>query len=205
MSSKSEPRRDKARTRQGILDAAWDLVRVQGAEVSMADIARAAGVSRQLVYLNFTSRGGLLMELVRRADERFAIKAAFDEAARTGDAQARLAGCLRAWFRFVREIDPVARDLVRLRDTDADAAAAWEDRMSDLRSWWLALLLDLEREGALVPGWTAARAADHVWASSSVQVWGLYVRDCGWSEAETEAHLLTGICQLVLAGDWCGR
>ena len=36
----------------------------------MAEIAKAAGVSRQAVYLHFGTRGGMLMALVKRADRR---------------------------------------------------------------------------------------------------------------------------------------
>ena len=49
------------RTRHHILDAAWALVMEQGASASIADIAAAAGITRQSVYVHFGSRGGLVI------------------------------------------------------------------------------------------------------------------------------------------------
>ncbi|MEM6448510.1 MAG: helix-turn-helix domain-containing protein, partial [Cyanobacteria bacterium P01_D01_bin.123] len=120
-------------TREEILDAAWALVSERGAEVSISEIAKAAGISRQSVYLHFGTRGGLLMALVRRADDRFEIKERLFACFDIVDPRERLQDSIRVWIDFVIEIYPVAKELVRLRETDQDAATAWEDRMSDLR------------------------------------------------------------------------
>lgn len=187
-----------ARTRAEILDSAWDLISERGAEVSLAEIAKAAGISRQSVYDHFGSRGGLILGLVRRADERLDIRARFDEAFETGDPAKRLEAAIEVWIRFVQEIYPVATDLIRLRTTDADASAAWEDRMSELRDWLLVLTSSLERDGALQADWPANEAADYLWASFSVQSWGLLTRDCGWSEERALAVLKRTIRQALL-------
>jgi AcrR family transcriptional regulator len=64
-------------TRRRILVAALDLItRHGGADVSLADLARAAHVSRQALYLHFTDRSALLVALVRHADERRELPAA---------------------------------------------------------------------------------------------------------------------------------
>ncbi|MCK7612181.1 TetR/AcrR family transcriptional regulator [Roseibium sediminicola] len=187
-----------ARTRAEILDSAWDLISVRGAEVSLAEIAKAAGISRQSVYDHFGSRGGLILGLVRRADERLDIKARFDEAFETVNPAKRLEASIEVWIRFVEEIYPVASDLIRLRSTDADASAAWEDRMSELRDWLLILTGSLERDGALQADWSAKEAADYLWASFSVQSWGLLTRDCSWSEERALEVLKRTIRQALL-------
>lgn len=169
-------------TRAQILDAAWALIAEQGAGVRMSDIAKQVGVSRQSIYLHFGSRGGMLMALVRRADERFEIREAFDAAVARPDPAERLDAAITAWLGFVPKIAPVARDLIRLRATDADARAAWEDRMSDLRNWIRVLIQSLKRDGVLRPGWSVGQAADFFWVTSSVQAWDLLVRECGWKE-----------------------
>lgn len=46
------------RTRAEILDSAWTLISQRGADVSLAEIAKAAKISRQSVYDHFGSRGG---------------------------------------------------------------------------------------------------------------------------------------------------
>lgn len=170
------------RTRTEILDAAWDMISVHGADVSVSHIAKAVGISRQTVYLHFGSRGGLLVALVRRADQRFEIKELFESALALQDPEARLAKTLQVWLAFVPKIYPVAKDLIRLRETDQEAAAAWEDRMTDLRAWLLRLMQSLREDGALEEQWTPEQAGDFFWAQTSVQAWGLLHRECGWSE-----------------------
>ncbi|MDJ0946613.1 MAG: TetR/AcrR family transcriptional regulator [Kiloniellales bacterium] len=187
------------RTRRDILDAAWDLVAERGAEVSLAEIAKAAGITRQSIYLHFGSRGGLLFELVRRTDERERIFQRFDEAMKTPEPAERLDRCLCVWFDFVSKIQPVALDLIRLRSRDEDAARAWNDRMQDLRRVLRHLVRGLRQEGALADFWTVPRATDYLWAGCSVQAWALLVKDRGWSEAAASKALRHGLARALLA------
>lgn len=186
------------RTRIEILDVAWKLIAERGAEVSMAEVAAAAGVTRQSVYLHFGSRGGLLMALVRRADDRFEIIERFREALEVEEAGARFAACLGAWLDFVPKIHPVARHLIRLRAEDPAAAAAWADRMNELVALFGGLVRSLRDEGALAPGWTAPRATDYLWASCSVQTWDLLVVDRGWSPRQASTAIRRGLSRALL-------
>ncbi len=186
------------RTRSDILDAAWNLIRIEGADVSLAQVAKAAGISRQSVYDHFGSRGGMIIEMVRRVDERLEIRESLFAAFNYADPKTRLTKTLDAWFDFVIGIYPVATDLIRLRATDKDAAAAWEDRMSELKGWLVQLTQSLKADGALKPEWTAKTAAEYLWASSSVQAWGLLTEDCGWSERKARRVLKQTICGAVL-------
>ena len=155
----------------------------------MADIAREAGITRQAVYTHFGTRAGLLVALVRRADDRFEIWREFDRAMTHPDPRKRLGACLDAWFRFVPKIRPVATDLIASRLKDPDAARAWQDRMDELKAFYGTLAATLKKEGALAPGWGAKRAADFIWTVSSVQSWTLLVAECGWKPAEASRHL----------------
>ncbi|MEO1505580.1 MAG: helix-turn-helix domain-containing protein, partial [Pseudomonadota bacterium] len=56
-------------TRTRILQAAWRLLEEGAAGVRMSDIAKAAGVSRQAVYLHFPTRAKLLIDTTRYVDE----------------------------------------------------------------------------------------------------------------------------------------
>ena len=170
----------------------------QGADVSMSDIAKAVGISRQAVYLHFRTRGGLLMALVRRADERFEIREDFFAALAAPSPAERLDACLRVWLAFVPKILPVAKDLIRLRATDPDAAAAWEDRMSDLRSWLRQLTESLHAEGALASSWTIEEATDYLWTASSVQVWDLLVVERNWNPDRAVKILRESISKVLL-------
>ena len=58
-------------TRGRILEAARNLLlKRSGGEVSMAEIAKEAGVSRQAVYLHFADRVSLFVALVKYVDEK---------------------------------------------------------------------------------------------------------------------------------------
>ena len=189
---------DRGKTREDILDAAWELVCEEGADVSLARIAVAAGISRQSVYLHFGSRGGLLLALVRRADDRFEIRERIFDAFAVPDPRERLDRVVRVWIDFVKLIHPVATDLIRLRATDADAAAAWEDRMGELRAWLLELVKSLRRDGALAPEWGLREASEYLWAAFSVQVYGLLVDDCAWTERRARLVLRRTIAGALL-------
>lgn len=196
--SNSSPRGQ--RTRADVLDVAWRVIAERGTQVSMQDIAAAAGLTRQAVYVHFRSRGGLLVALVRRADERADIHARFRAALDAGDPRRRLDAFLRVWFDFVPTIHPVASSLMRARADDPEAAAAWHDRMSALRRGFGVLTTSLRRDGVLGPSWTAPAAADFLWAGSSVQAWELLAVDRRWGPARTSAVLRRTLAAAVLAG-----
>ncbi len=179
----------KGVTRNEILDKAWEVIAVKGAEVSMQDTAKAADVSRQSVYLHFKTRGGLLLALVQRVDERFLIREDFYAAMGERRPKQRLQKCLKVWFEFVIKIFPVAIDLTRLRKTDPDAATAWEGRMEVLRSWEQELIQSLHSDGALAKEWKVKDATDFLWAVTSVQIWELLAYDRSWGAGKTSKAL----------------
>ncbi|RVU34923.1 TetR/AcrR family transcriptional regulator [Hwanghaeella grinnelliae] len=186
------------RTKAEILDAAWDLMAQRGSSVSMAEIAQAAGVTRQLVHHYFGSRGALLTALVRRADDRFEIWEGFATGMAEKDPKARLEACLDAWLAFIPKIHPVATDLIRMRATDPDAADAWKDRMGELRTFFVTLTKSIQRDGALADGWTARKAAEYIWSSCHVLYWDLLVRECGWRPADADRAIHDTIKRAIL-------
>jgi AcrR family transcriptional regulator len=170
-----------AETRSRILEAAWKLVVERGvADVRMADVAAAAGVSRQLVYVYFDSWPGLLTAMARRHDGRSGM-AARVAAAHALAPRASLAALLRAWLAYIPEILPVARAF------EATGSDAWEDRMADLRAQFRRAVDRLAAAGELAPGWSPQQAVDWIWARSHVAGWQHLVVERGWSaEAYTE-------------------
>jgi AcrR family transcriptional regulator len=158
-------------------------------------------MTRQSLYVHFKTRGGMLVALVRRADEREDIHARFERALDLPDASNRLDAFLGVWFDFVPKIHPVARQLIAARDHDGEATAAWRDRMNDLRRGFLSLSRSLRREGALQAGWTAPSAADYLFAAASLQAWELLAVDCGWGLRKTSATLRRTLAGAVLARD----
>jgi len=154
-----------------------------GTPVSMSDIAEAAGVTRQLLYVHFDNRTDLLIELSRRLDgdaRTPALQATIDDAPTGRDA-------LRAAVRVQAEIKPkihgLATSLELLRPADAAAAAACEEREDARLARCRAVIDRLAAEGQLAPGWGRAAAAELVWSMTSLRSWEDLVHRRGWSKS----------------------
>lgn len=187
------------RTKTEILDAAWDMIAAQGAAVSLAAIAKEVGITRQSIYVHFGSRAGLLLALVRRADVRYSIWKDFETACSEPVASDRLGAVLAAWLAFVPKIHPVATDLIRLRATDKDCAAAWKDRMDELYRFFLKVTTSFAKEGVLASGWDNESAADFLWSAVSVQAWDLLVSDRSRTPEQANVIIRRVVTETLLA------
>jgi AcrR family transcriptional regulator len=187
-------------TREQILEHAWAQARARGIDsVTLADVARAAGVSRQAVYLHFRSRAGLLVAMTRHHDRTSGFA---ERAARIGgspDPAADLAELIRAWCAYLPDILPVARALSAAATEDQAAAAAWQDRMRALRTEFERVLTPLAAAGRLAPDWTVTEAAAWVWASVHPDQWHHLVAECGWDPAAFTARCVTAAAATVIS------
>jgi len=171
-------------TKERILEAAWALVRERGpSAVTVADIATAAGVSRQLVYFHFANRAGLLVAMTRHQDERSGFRArAF--ATRDLPPVEAFTALLAAWHEYVPEILPVALDLEAAAITGEDGAEAWRDRMGELHEAFRLAVERLDAVSCLAPSWTVDAAADWAWARCQPSAWRHLVGERGWNPPE---------------------
>lgn len=186
-------------TRSRILEAAWGLVgeRRTTVGVTVAEIAAAAGVSRQLVYFHFENRAGLLAAMARHHDAQsgFAGRVAACEALPPEEG---IEALLRAWIRYVPEILPVARALAAAEITGEEGGAAWRDRMDSLRDVFRAPVERLAEEGALEEGWTVESAADWIWARGHLETWQHLVGERGWTPEDFEERTVHSILAEVV-------
>lgn len=170
-------------TRGAILEAAWQLIVTRDSiDVSLADIARTAGVSRQSVYLGFGNRAGLLIAMARRADaasphtERMAQLSEGE-----GNDAATLADFVDAWLHHLPEIYPVGAMLSAAAATDQDAASVLADRMvGGLYAKYLRILTRIEADGQLSALWPVTQAADLCWSLTHIDAWKHLVVQRGW-------------------------
>jgi AcrR family transcriptional regulator len=170
-------------TRNLILEKTWKLLeKNRGQEVRIADIARAVGISRQAVYLHFPSRAQLLVAAVRYSDEVHKLNERLEGLTTAASAEV-LDAYVDFWGNYIPEIYGLAKALLTLRETDKAAAAAWEDRMSELRHGAWCAIDCLARGQLLAPEWTVDQAADALWALSSIDVWENLTQARGWSNA----------------------
>jgi AcrR family transcriptional regulator len=89
----------RALLRDTLLDAAGDLMRERGwAETTMAEVATAAGVSRQTLYHEFGSRNEFAQAYVLRETGRFVASVETAVSSRTGDPGAALVAAFEVFL-----------------------------------------------------------------------------------------------------------
>lgn len=175
--------REKDPTRIRILKSTWKLLEDGGGSaVRMSDIAKAAKISRQALYLHFPNRADLLVETTRYLDEVYDIesKLAASRAAKTG--LERLAAWVEVWGNYIPKIYGVAKALIVMRDRDEEAGAAWKDRTRAVRGGCAAAVAALKSDGKLNGGLSETEAVDALWTLLSVSAWEQLRMECGWSQ-----------------------
>ncbi len=182
--------RKKIPARTRILEAALNLiVKRGGADVSMAEVARAARVSRQAVYLNFADRGELFLAIVRYCDEKRGLDQEIRnirEAPAGVEAMRRMVS-LQA--RRNHEIWAPARAFDAVRRTDPAAERSWQDRLQHRLAGCRQIAGRLQQDGDLRPGMDVNAAADLLWAITSLRMWEDLVLQRGWTAEKYEAQL----------------
>lgn len=155
-----------------------------GRGVRMADIATAAGISRQAVYLHFASRADLLSATTTYRDEELDLDARLAPSRQAQSGVERLALYVEFWGNYVPEIYGVAKALLLAKDTDEAAAVAWKGRMTAMREGCRAAVDAIHSDGTLATRWTRQTATDALWTILSVANWEQLTVECGWSNQE---------------------
>lgn len=175
---------DASVTRTKILNACRALLEGDaGAATRMSDVAKAAGVSRQAVYLHFKTRAELLIALTRHIDsvENVDDRLAASRAATGLD---RLDAFIDAWGGYIPVIYPVGRALMAMAPSDEAARLAWEDRMTAMRAGCEAAVKALETANLLSGSVDRTSATDMLWTLLSVRNWENLVQACDWDQAQ---------------------
>ena len=167
-------------TADRILDAALACAQ-EGPDFIMADVARAAGLSRQGVYLHFPDRKTLLVALALRArEEHPAVKIDDLPSARAA---------LNAMVARLAEIHPKVWPVVRALGEEARdqrAAPGWRPVAPGPR-----LLAErFQGEGALAAHLSLQTATDLLATLLSLSVWKELVLDRGWEAARYKSHIV---------------
>ncbi|MEL7047941.1 MAG: TetR/AcrR family transcriptional regulator [Pseudomonadota bacterium] len=192
--------RKNIETRKRILDCTWTLLEDDpGSAVRMTDIAKAAGISRQAVYLHFPTRAELLIATTRHLDEVKNVDARLAKSRAAVTGEDRLDAFIDAWGNYIPEIYGVAKALLAMKDTDDEANAAWTDRMQAVRHGCEAAVKALRRDGQLSETLTTRQSVDALWSLLSVRHWEQLVIDCGWSQKHYISHMKRTAKQMLNA------
>lgn len=175
----------ESETRTRILEATWRLMEERGGQgVRMTDVAGAAGISRQAVYLHFDSRAELMVATARYGDEVRGLDERLSRyRAATGGVE-RLETYIEFWGNYIPEIYGIVRALLAARETDEAVAAAWDDRMGVVYEACRNIVDRLHGDGMLATGWSLEEAADLLWTMLSIRNWESLALECGWSTGQ---------------------
>jgi AcrR family transcriptional regulator len=155
-----------------ILDAAFSCAE-DGPDFTMADVARAAGLSRQAIYLHFPDRKTLLIALALRAKEEH-------PSPKVEDAPSARAALSALVARFA-EVYPKIWPVVRAQES--------ETRDLSIAPKCHALAQRFRDEGALAAHLSPAAAADLLSTLLSLSVWKELVVGRGWDSARYKSHI----------------
>jgi AcrR family transcriptional regulator len=177
-------------SRARVLDAALRLIRKRGdAAVTMAQIAKAARLSRQAVYLHFADRADLMVALARHVNESLGLPAEIQRLMNSPTGIEMIEAFVSMQARGNPAVWAVARAIDAVRRTDAAAARAWQSRLESRLAGCRAIVSRLKAEGSLRPGLAPSIAADLLWTMTSLRMWEDLVLERGWSPEQYQGYL----------------
>lgn len=176
--------------KERILEAALALILKRGgAGVTVAQVAKAARMSRQAVYLHFADRGELFVAMVRYTDQRRGLEAEIQKIRDAPSGVEAMRRMVSLQARTNHEIWAPARTLDAARRTDAAVEKSWQDRLQHRLAGCRDIMRRVEHEGHLLPGVNVETAADLLWTITSLRMWEDLVLQRGWSAARYEEYV----------------
>jgi AcrR family transcriptional regulator len=169
-------------------------------DIGLEQVAKAAGVSRQAIYLHFGSRGALLLALVDHVDRSEGLADLTQRVREAATGSEALDELVRLNAVYEPRIRSVALAHDAGRRADPELEAAWQDRMRLRRGLYKEVVKRLEDEGMLARGLTTQEATDLIWALLGSRVHEDLVTERGWSRRRYEARLRTILRAAVLDG-----
>ncbi len=186
------PRResDAADTRRDILRGARDLFAAQGyARVTVADIARHAGIAVKTVYASAGTKADILTELLTDAVQNAGAQETLAEVLRSEDLDA----AVRVLARGTRAGNETHHETIQIMFSSMAgsdiAAEIWHRSTDYYRDTLRRVAEHLHTRGLLAPGLDVDAAADRLWFCFGITAWRTLVADCGWTYDEAERWL----------------
>jgi AcrR family transcriptional regulator len=191
---------DVEETRERIVAAATELFGQSGFyNVSLDDVARAAGVARATVYYQFESKSGLLDAVVASIIQRVGVDAA-RRAREHPDAALAVRLYVREVVLFWSRDDTLVRNLHGLAGVDADAGRVieqYDGTRKDVLAW---LVKRLDDQGKLRKGVSQKHAVDLLWMLTGFRSFDQLYSRSGMS-ARATAALLSDLATRMLLTD----
>ena len=192
---------DQIDTRTKILQASLDLFEAQPAKLPrMSDIAKAAGISRQALYLHFDSRTKLLIETTRYQDQTLNVDGHFAYARGSTSGRECLDTFIAAWCSYIPKVWSLARPILQLSATEPEAKAAMDQRLADVREGFDNVIRALAEDQEFPDGLDVERATDAVSMLMWFPNWAFLTIEKGWSQ-EQYAAMMRAMTYAILLGE----
>ena len=166
--------------------------------VGLEEVAAAAGVSRQAVYLHFQSKTGLLLAMVDHVFKTEAPDHIVKRWARVSTGIEALEAALAFHVAYEPRVYQFARVLHAARREEPAASAAWENRMEARRSNYEKVAQWLARDGVLLESWSVKEATDLLWALTSLHMFEYLVIESHWSTQRYKRHLRSVLYRVLV-------
>ena len=198
-------RQQAADTRRDILAAAQRRFEHDGyVATTMAAVAKDADVALKTVYLAFETKGGLLRALwhllLRGDDDRTPVggRQWYQEVLDEPDPERKL----RLNARNARMVKQRAGSLLAViasaAPLDDDTATLWRTIQREFYANQEVIVDSLQVRGALAAGLDVRRATDILWTLNHPDLWGLLVRERGWTPEQYEQWFGDTSCSQLL-------
>ena len=190
----TELRADARRNREELLDVAREVIREQGVDASLRDIARRAGVGIATLYRHFPTRDALITAIVGDGMQRLNARAAeLSRALPPGEA-------LREWLADVtRRIGPYQGLPAAMLDAVTSDGSPLRVPCAEMMNAGYGLLARAQADGAVRPDVTwpdvfSAVAAISAIATrsgpdASARILGVYLDGLRWRQSGVEEEL----------------
>ncbi|GAB3727598.1 TetR/AcrR family transcriptional regulator [Amycolatopsis oliviviridis] len=180
--------RDAAETRRDILRAATDLFSANGyARVTVADIAKEAGVAPQTVYASTGGKSDVLHRIIGESIEKTDSATVVEAVRRTGDLAEAVAMVAHGTRLGNENSQQVIEILFAALPVHEDGELLWRQSTTPYRQALTSIAETLRDKGFLAAD--VSHATDVLWFCFGFNAWRTLVKECGWTWDESERWL----------------
>lgn len=188
-------------TRRRILDAAVELAAQLGPSMRLADVATAAGVSHQGLYLHFRGRSALLVAMLPHMVETFDIPRLHQQVLDAPDGPSAIDRMVGFLGLLNQRLDSIAWVLEEAQHLDETFGHDWRRRVAGLRdSIESDVITRLSKEGTLRREWSVSEATDLFLAITTLGAWRELTGELGWTTGQYTKNA-TRIIRTALLSD----
>jgi len=189
----------KKDTRSHILETTWKLLEAHpGKSLSMSEIAKTSGVSRQALYLHFSSRADLLIATTRYVDEVKQLDQQLDTVMQCPNGTEMLKTFVETWGNYIPQVFNVSKALMITKDHDEAAAEAWKEIMGCLHALCDEITKRLSNESRLSTNWSQRSASDFLYTLVSIYNWEQLTHECNWTQEQYLQHIQHAVKKSLL-------